>query len=160
MINCVFYLIFLVALAATAVTDYLYLQIHRAATIFLIPLFLLGAYFCATPVTLTESLLGVLVGYGFLWIFMKAYFAYRGFDGLGQGDLELLAMVGSFLGPMAVFYTITLGSMLGTLIALVLMLLKKAHAQTALPFGTFLVFGCFLYVFYVKFADLLIRQAY
>jgi leader peptidase (prepilin peptidase)/N-methyltransferase len=147
MIIYLFYLIFLAALAATAITDYLYLQIHRAATIFLIPLFAIGAYFCLTPVTLIESLLGVLVGYGFLWLFMKAYRAYRGFDGLGQGDLELLAMIGSFLGPMAVFFTITLGSMLGTVVALVLMLLKKAHAQTALPFGTFLVFGCFAYIF-------------
>ncbi len=141
-----FLILFCIALLITLITDYLYLLIHRGVTLFLIPIFLLGAYFCLTSVTLLESLAGVLVGYGFLWLFKTIYTAFRSIEGIGQGDLELLALIGSFLGPLGVFYTITLGSTLGTLVALVLIALKRADGQTALPFGSFLVIGCFMYL--------------
>lgn len=138
--------LFCVALLITLITDYLYLLIHRGATLFLIPIFLLGAYSSLTSVTLFESFAGVLVGYGFLWLFKTVYRAFRDIDGIGQGDLELLAMIGSFLGPLGVFYTITLGSTLGTLAAVALIALKRADGRTALPFGSFLVIGCLVYM--------------
>ena len=146
MLHIAFWSIFLLALLVTFVTDYYYLLIHRAATLFLIPLFLLGAFLCATPCNLLEALLGFFVGYGFLWCFKTFYLWHRNIDGIGQGDLELLAMIGTFLGPMGVLYTITFGSIIGTVIAVIMLLAKRAHAQTQLPFGSFLVVGCFIYV--------------
>lgn len=139
-----FWSIFISALLVTFVTDYYYLLIHRAATIFLIPLFFLGALLCATPCNLLEALLGSFVGYGFLWSFKTFYSWYRNIDGIGQGDLELLGMIGSFLGPMGVLYTITFGSIIGTIVAIFMIFLKRADAQTQLPFGSFLVIGCLL----------------
>ncbi len=148
MIQYLFWSLFLIALLVTFVTDYYYLLIHRAATLFLIPLFLLGAFLCATPCNLLEALLGFFVGYGFLWSFKALYLWYKNIDGIGQGDLELLAMIGSFLGPLGVLYTITFGSVLGTIIALLMLLAKRAHAQTQLPFGSFLVVGCLVYLLF------------
>ena len=140
-----FWLIFLVALLATLATDYFYLIIHRAATLFLVPIFLMGAVLRSTPVTASEAMLGFLVGYGFLWIFKMVYQRYRGVDGLGQGDLELLGTIGTFVGPLGALYTVTYGSIVGTLVATAMLLLKRADAQTQLPFGVFLVLGCLGY---------------
>ncbi len=151
MIQYLFWSIFLIALVVTFFTDYYYLLIHRAATIYLIPLFLFGAFLCATPCTLLEALLGFFVGYGFLWCFKTFYLWHRNIDGIGQGDLELLATIGSFLGPMGVLYTITFGSIIGTLIALIMLFTKRADAQTQLPFGSFLVIGCFIYIILIAF---------
>jgi len=147
MTNNLFLFFFCTALLVTFITDYLYLLIYLPATIFLIPIFLIGAHLSLTPITLYESLLSVIVGYGFLWVFKTGYAAFRGIDGIGQGDLELLAMVGSYLGYMGVFYTVTFGSVIGTLCALALILFKKADAQTALPFGSFLAIGSLIYLF-------------
>lgn len=140
--------IFLSALTVTFFTDYYYLLIHRAATLYLVPLFLLGASLGATPSDLPHALLGFFVGYGFLWIFKVGYAHYRGADGVGQGDLDLMGTIGSFLGPLGALHTITLGSILGTVIALCLVMVKKAHAKSQLPFGSFLVLGCIAYVAY------------
>ncbi|MBY0109971.1 MAG: A24 family peptidase [Candidatus Babeliaceae bacterium] len=147
MIQHLLWIVFVAALLVTFLTDYYYLLIYRAATIFLIPIFFCGAFLCATPSTITESFLGVFVGYAFLWMFKYFYLWYKNIDGIGQGDLELLAMIGSFMGPMGVLYTITFGSILGTCIALLMLFTKHAHTHTQLPFGSFLVIGCLLYIF-------------
>lgn len=140
--------IFLSALTVTFFTDYYYLLIHRATTLYLAPLFLLGASLGVTPSDLPHALLGFFVGYGFLWLFKVGYARYRGVDGIGQGDLDLMGMVGSFLGPFGALHTITLGSILGTAVALCLIMAKKAHTKSQLPFGSFLALGCLIYVTY------------
>ncbi len=147
MISALFWSLFLTALLVTFFTDYYYLVIYRSVTIFLIPLFLCGAFLRVTPCTITQSLLGVFVGYAFLWVFKNFYLWYKNIDGIGQGDLELLAMIGSFIGPMGVLYTITIGSVVGTCIALLMLLTKHTHTQTHLPFGSFLVLGSLIYIF-------------
>ncbi len=137
--------LFFGALVITAFTDYYYLLIYRTVTIFLIPVFLWGAYFGLTPVFLDQALWGIVVGYGFLWLFKTVYRLVRHQEGIGQGDLELLAMIGSFLGPVGGVSTITLGSTLGTICAVVLLALKKTTAQTPLPFGSFLAIAGMIY---------------
>ncbi len=138
--------LFCLALLVTFVTDFLYLIIHRAATLLLIPFFLLASTYGLTPVTFSESLFGICIGYGFLWLFNALYARFRQRDGIGQGDFELLATIGSYLGIEGVLFSMTLGSCIGSLFAILLLVLKRADAQTALPFGSFLVLGCFVYM--------------
>lgn len=141
-----FFILFIGALSVTIVTDALYMLIYRQVTLFLIPIFLFGASLNATPVTFMSSLLGMITGYAVLWLFKTAYTWYRGVDGIGQGDLELLALIGSFLGPIGALQSLAFGSYIGSLFALMLIVTKKAAAQTALPFGVFLGAGCFVYL--------------
>ena len=87
---------------------------------------------------LVGSLLGVIVGGGLLWGVGEAYLRLRGVEGMGLGDVKMMAMVGAFLGaPMALF-TIMLGSLLGAVAGLAFMRLTGKSRDYELPFGTFL----------------------
>jgi len=87
---------------------------------------------------LVGSLLGVVAGGGLLWGVGEAFKRLRGIEGMGFGDVKMMAMVGAFLGaPMALF-TIMLGSILGSVIGLVFMGFTGKSRDYELPFGTFL----------------------
>lgn len=104
----------------------------------------IGAAFLGAVVDPRQALLGVLLGGGGLLAVGACYRAATGRDGLGGGDIKLLAMVGAFLGPGGAFLTILLGSIAGTLFACVYMLRTGAGRTTEFPFGTFLAPGAVL----------------
>jgi leader peptidase (prepilin peptidase)/N-methyltransferase len=83
------------------------------------------------------SLIGILVGGGVLFAIAEIYFRVRHQEGLGMGDVKMLAMVGAFLG----WKLTVLASFSGTLIGLALIVSKRGGLQYALPFGTFLALG-------------------
>jgi leader peptidase (prepilin peptidase)/N-methyltransferase len=60
-------------------------------------------------VALTSSLLGAIVGGGLLWAVAEAYLRFRGVEGMGFGDVKMMAMVGAFLGAPLALLTIMLG---------------------------------------------------
>lgn len=93
-----------------------------------------------------DALLGILLGGGVLWAIAFAYELLRKREGMGGGDIKLLAMIGSFCGVKGVLFSLVSGSLLGTLIGIPLMIIKKADTKYALPFGPFLSFGAMLYV--------------
>jgi leader peptidase (prepilin peptidase) / N-methyltransferase len=88
-----------------------------------------------------SSLLGIVLGGGVLFAVMEAYARARGFEGLGMGDVKMLAMIGAFLGWQLMLLTLILGSFMGSLIGVALMASKRGGMKTALPFGTFLAIG-------------------
>ena len=104
----------------------------------------IGAAFLGAVVDPRQALLGVVLGGGGLLAVAACYRAATGRDGLGGGDIKLLAMVGAFLGPAGAFLTILLGSVAGTLFACVYMLRTGAGRTTEFPFGTFLAPGAVL----------------
>jgi leader peptidase (prepilin peptidase) / N-methyltransferase len=65
---------------------------------------------------LLDSLLGAALGSFLLWAVAAIYKRVRGRDGMGMGDVKMMAMVGAFLGVRRAFLTILLGTMLGTLV--------------------------------------------
>jgi leader peptidase (prepilin peptidase)/N-methyltransferase len=91
-----------------------------------------------------SSLLGILVGGGLLWATAELYFRVRHEEGLGGGDVKMLAMVGAFLGWKLTFMTLMMASMAGSIIGGLLILLGRGGMKTALPFGTFLAMGAAL----------------
>lgn len=101
---------------------------------------------------LLSSLLGAVVGYGFFWLLSWGYFKAKGKMGLGGGDVKLLAMLGAFLGPSAVFHIILISSLLGSVIGISYAGILKSRGQSdslmgvAIPFGPFLVLAA-LYVY-------------
>ena len=88
-----------------------------------------------------SSLLGIVLGGGVLLLIMEAYARARGFEGLGMGDVKMLAMIGAFLGWHLMLLTLVLGSFAGSVIGVGLMASRRGGMKTALPFGTFLAVG-------------------
>jgi leader peptidase (prepilin peptidase)/N-methyltransferase len=88
-----------------------------------------------------SSLIGILVGGGVLWGMAEAYYRVRHEEGLGMGDVKMLAMVGAFLGWQLTLLTLMLASFSGTFIGLFLIVTKRGGMKYALPFGTFLALG-------------------
>jgi leader peptidase (prepilin peptidase)/N-methyltransferase len=86
-----------------------------------------------------DSLLGAAVGAGTLWLVREGYYLWRRVEGMGFGDLRLMAAVGAFLGVKVTLLTILLGALNGSILGGGFILLARDR-DTAyeLPFGTFL----------------------
>jgi leader peptidase (prepilin peptidase) / N-methyltransferase len=84
------------------------------------------------------SLIGLLLGGGVLFVVGELYLRVRGIEGMGMGDVKMLAMIGAFLGWKAVLVTMVLASLSGAIVGVVLLTARKGNMQYALPFGTFL----------------------
>ncbi len=87
------------------------------------------------------SLIGMLVGGGVLYGVAEAYYRLRREEGLGMGDVKMLAMVGAFLGWKLTLVTLMMASLGGSLIGVLLLVTKRGSMKYALPFGTFLALG-------------------
>lgn len=94
------------------------------------------------------SLLGILLGGGSLLLVASAYHRLTGKEGMGGGDIKLLAMMGAFLGWKAVPFIIFTSSLAGSVIGISLMLIRKQDSRLAIPYGPYLAFGALLYIFY------------
>ena len=94
-----------------------------------------------------SSLIGILLGGGSLLGVAWAYQLFTGREGMGGGDVKLLAMVGSFLGWPAIPVALFFASLTGSLVGLGLMIQKQADGKLALPFAPFLCLGAILHLF-------------
>lgn len=112
-----------------------------------IPLCFLASFFIPW-VSWTDSLLGILAGGGSLLLIAWLYQVLSKKEGMGGGDIKLLAMLGAFLGWKAVFPILFFSSVLGTLVGVPLMLIKKANGKLALPFGPFIAAAALIYLFW------------
>ena len=88
--------------------------------------------------SLGDSVLGALLGAGLLYLLGAVYFRLRHREGMGLGDIKMMAMVGFFLGPKLTLLTIMLGSASGAVLGLVFILSFGKTSAYELPFGTFL----------------------
>lgn len=93
------------------------------------------------PPGLMDALIGAALGAGVLYGIAAAYYAVRREEGLGMGDVKMLAMIGAFLGWKAVLVTLVLSSFSGAAIGLALIAAQRGGMKLALPFGTFLAVG-------------------
>jgi leader peptidase (prepilin peptidase)/N-methyltransferase len=87
------------------------------------------------------SALGILLGGGGLYAVAAGYFLVRREDGLGMGDVKMLAMVGAFIGWKLTLLTLLLASFSGSVIGVLLIAFRGGDMKYALPFGTFLAVG-------------------
>jgi leader peptidase (prepilin peptidase)/N-methyltransferase len=94
-----------------------------------------------TPPGWMNSLIGIALGGGVLYAIAAAYYAVRREEGLGMGDVKMLAMIGAFLGWKAVLVTLILSSFAGALVGIGIIALSRGSMRLALPFGTFLAVG-------------------
>jgi leader peptidase (prepilin peptidase)/N-methyltransferase len=90
---------------------------------------------------MVDSLLGILLGGGTLWVVAAVYEKLRSQEGMGGGDIKLLAMIGAFLGWRAVLVTLLIGSLSGALVGGARVAFGRAESQVPIPFGPFLALG-------------------
>jgi leader peptidase (prepilin peptidase)/N-methyltransferase len=95
-----------------------------------------------------DALLGAVLGGGLLWLVGEVYLKWRGREGMGFGDVKMMAMAGAFLGPQRTFLTILVGSLLGSVLGLLFILARRKGSEYELPFGTFLGVAALLVVFF------------
>ena len=110
----------------------------------------LGLIAAATvlPISWLDSLIGLLCGGGVLFfvVWISPYIFGR--EGMGMGDVKLLAMLGAFLGWKATLLTLLLGAFSGAMIGLTLIITKLIKRNEPIPFGPFLALGAVLALFF------------
>jgi leader peptidase (prepilin peptidase)/N-methyltransferase len=94
-----------------------------------------------------ESLVGILAGGGSLFLVAWGYQLITRREGMGGGDIKLLAMIGAFVGWKGVLFTIFIASLTGTLVGMALIFRQRGDMKLAVPFGPFLAIGAIAYLF-------------
>ncbi|OAG27070.1 prepilin peptidase, partial [Thermodesulfatator autotrophicus] len=122
-----------------------------------LPGILVGLFFSlynplTTPI---DALLGALCGAGGLYLLAEFYYFFTKREGLGGGDLKLLAMIGAFLGVKSLIPVLFLASLVGAVIGIAAALWQKAKDKRtfAIPFGPFLSLGAIVYLFFASYLE-------
>ncbi len=154
-----FYFIFVMGLIIISGIDFETFLVPDIIVLPLIPLGLLGAFLCESFfisqgsmwnifTRVTYSLTGVIIGaliVAFLMIIGKIVWKK---EAMGGGDLKLLAAIGAFLGWKGVFLSIFFGSIMGTIISLLLIYSKRKKWDDYVPFGPYLAIGAIIAILY------------
>lgn len=95
-----------------------------------------------------ESVLGALLGGGAFYLLALFYKKYRGIDGMGGGDIKLIAWLGALMGVGSLTFIMLISSVTGSLFGFYFLFIKKKDSKTfALPFGPFLILAAYCYYF-------------
>ncbi len=127
---------FFMALLAITLIDWDFRIIPDALSLPFIAIGIAWSFFSPT-LSLTGSLLGALVGGGAIYLAGLVYRLVRKAEGMGGGDVKLMAMIGAFVGLRLVLPVILFASFAGTIYGLAL-LRSGRSAKTAVAFGSFL----------------------
>jgi leader peptidase (prepilin peptidase)/N-methyltransferase len=146
-LSYLFYFAFVAALIVITVIDLYHQIIPDAISLPGIGVGLLASLLIP-QITLFNSLIGILLGGGSLFIVATFYQWLFKREGMGGGDVKLLAMIGAFLGWKAVLLTILLSSLIGSVTGIMIMVLKGKDFKYAIPFGPFLSLGAVISLFY------------
>ena len=98
--------------------------------------------------TWVDALLGAVLGAAIPYLVIVVYRWLRGIEGMGLGDVKLLAMIGAFLGWRGMLLTLCLGATLGALFGIGLMAFGRGRRDTELPFGSFLTLAALVALFF------------
>lgn len=97
---------------------------------------------------LLQAVVGALVGGGALWMFRAAFFYVRGIEGMGLGDIKLMAVVGAFLGWQLVLLVFLFGTLLGSLVGGLAAIVSRQGMKFRFPFGVPLGIATIVTLFY------------
>lgn len=95
-----------------------------------------------------ESVGGAVLGAGILASVRRGYWLLTKTEGMGRGDVRLLAMIGAFLGWKSVPFTLLVGSGVGSAVGIAMMIANRSDLRMRIPFGPFLAVGALCYVFF------------
>lgn len=146
-LQAAFLLTFLCGLVVVSFIDLDHQIIPNVITLPGIPLGLLAGLWLREP-PLLDRLVGALAGAGFLYLVLFYGGVIYGQEAMGEGDLNLIALVGAFLGWKAVAITILLGCLFGSAVGLGLMAFRRLGRRQHIPFGPFLSLGAVVALFW------------
>ena len=147
-------LVFVSMLVGTTYVDLRHYIIPDQFSIYAVPVGLamnvaLGALGWGGALTWQQSVVGALVGGGSLGLVMLAYWLVRREEGMGLGDVKLLAMMGAFLGAVpAIPFIVLVSSVLGSVVGIGLIVVQGRGFRAQVPFGPFLAVAAIVYVFF------------
>ncbi len=141
------YFLFLAALLTIIFIDYHHYIIPDVIDL---PGIVLGLLFSfINPlVTWQSSFIGIIAGGGVLWILAVLYVLLRKKEGMGGGDVKLLAMLGAWLGWQSLPFIILFSSFSGAIIGSISLYLLKKDQTSQIPFGPFLSIAAIIYLFF------------
>jgi leader peptidase (prepilin peptidase)/N-methyltransferase len=135
-------LLFVCALIVLFAID---LEHHLLPNVITLPGIAVGfAFSLVTEPGWLSSLIGIAIGGGVLYAIAEVYYRLRHEEGLGMGDVKMLAMVGAFLGWKLTLVTLMMASFSGSIVGVTLIAMRRGSMKYALPFGTFLAMGAVL----------------
>jgi leader peptidase (prepilin peptidase)/N-methyltransferase len=135
-------IVFTAILIALFGTD---LETQRLPNVITIPGIVVGlAFSLFNPPGLVECAFGAVLGAALLYGVRWAWKAATGTDGMGLGDVKMLAMIGAFLGWRQVWLVLFLSSLTGAVTGVILAAVGGRSLQSRLPFGTFLAVAAFI----------------
>jgi len=146
-LQAAFLLTFLAGLIVISFIDLDHQIIPNVITLPGIPLGILTGFLFRDP-PLLDRLIGALAGAGFLYLVLFYGGVLYGQEAMGEGDLNLIAMVGAFLGWKAVIVTILVGCLVGSAVGLSLIALRRLGRRQHIPFGPFLSLGAVVALFW------------
>jgi leader peptidase (prepilin peptidase)/N-methyltransferase len=141
------FFIFTAVLIVIAFIDFDHQIIPDVLTIPGIPVFFLLAVF-VVKVPWLEALIGLLIGGGVLFAIAFVYELLTKREGMGGGDIKLLAMIGGFLGWKSLIFILLFSSFSGVIVGITAMIIKKQDTKYAVPFGPFLSAAAVAYLFW------------
>lgn len=144
------YFIYLSCMIVSIRTDWQYMLISRYCTLFIIPVALVLSYIGLLDISFYNSLTGSIFGYFILWATAKIFYYFKKQEGMGQGDLELLATIGAFTGIVGAWAALLIGSLLGSFFGLIFAFKIQQFKNIKIPFGPFLIAGSILYLLKFK----------
>jgi leader peptidase (prepilin peptidase)/N-methyltransferase len=141
------YFILCAALLAIILIDFYHQIIPDVISL---PGILLGfAFSFINPATTWQSsAIGILLGGGILYAIAASYYLFTKREGMGGGDIKLLAMIGAFLGWQSLPFVIFGSSLLGSVVGIGAMLKQKKGGKTVIPYGPFLSIAAIIYLYY------------
>ena len=141
------YFVFIAALLVITFIDIDHQIIPDIISLPGIPIFFLAS-FGLSQINWLDSLIGILVGGGSLFTVAWIYNLITQKEGMGGGDIKLLAMIGGVIGWKGVLFTIFVASAVGTLAGMLVMLKSRKGMRLKIPFGPFLAIGGIAYIFF------------
>ena len=121
------------------------LETQRLPNVITLPGVVVGALFSLfVPPGFPDSLAGIALGAGVLLAIRWGWKAATGVDGMGLGDVKMLAMVGAFLGWRNVVVVLFLSSVVGAVVGVALTAFRGRSMTERIPFGTFIALAAFI----------------
>ena len=99
------------------------------------------------PGSIVESIVGALMGAGLLILVINTWFWLRDEEGMGLGDVNMLALIGAFLGWQGMFGAFFFAALAGAAGGIALVITGRLAMSSKLPFGLFLALGGLLALF-------------
>jgi leader peptidase (prepilin peptidase) / N-methyltransferase len=146
-LNFLVFFVFTAVLIVITFIDFDHQIIPDIITLPGIPIFFLAAVF-VVKVPWMEAAIGLLIGGGVLFTIAFVYELITKREGMGGGDIKLLAMIGGFLGWKSLIFVLLTSSLLGAIVGIAAMVIKKQDMKYAVPFGPFLSVAAVAYLFW------------